>query len=131
MSKYARVAPGRMLGRPLDIERPFSNFDFIEKEFEGLPTIRRIMSQVRSQDGRTMIVEQLGDCDDLREENEDIRLKCPGFSESNLYPYPLSRQKTVLSKVDSSPYIKAVGTEGARRATGVPTAAPYTSAGVR
>ena len=48
-----------------------------------------------------------------------------------LYPYPLSRQKTVLSKVDSSPCIKAVGTEGARRATGVPTAAPYTSAGVR
>ena len=47
-----------------------------------------------------------------------------------LYPYPLSRQKTVLCKVDSSPCITAVGTEGARRATGVPTAAPYTSAGV-
>jgi hypothetical protein len=31
--------------------------------------------------------------------------------------------------VDSSPCIKAVGTEGARRATGVPTATPYTSDG--
>jgi energy-coupling factor transporter ATP-binding protein EcfA2 len=48
-----------------------------------------------------------------------------------VYPYPLSRQKTVLSKVELSTCIKAVGTEGARRATGVPTAAPYTSAGVR
>ncbi|MHC4750862.1 MAG: hypothetical protein ACYTFW_13425, partial [Planctomycetota bacterium] len=38
-----------------------------------------------------------------------------------VYTYPLSRQKTVLSKVDSSPCITAVGTEGARRATGVPT----------
>ena len=48
-----------------------------------------------------------------------------------LYPYPLSRQKLGVFKVDSSPSVKAVGTEGARRATGVPTATPYTSAGVR
>ena len=48
-----------------------------------------------------------------------------------LYPYPLSRQKLGVFKVDSSPFVKAVGTEGARRATGVPTATPYTSAGVR
>jgi len=47
-----------------------------------------------------------------------------------VYPYPLSRHKTGLLKVDPSPCIKAVGTEGARRATGVPTATPYTSAGV-
>jgi hypothetical protein len=48
-----------------------------------------------------------------------------------IYPYPLSKQKLRVFKVDSSPYVKAVGTEGARRATGVPTATPYTSAGVR
>ena len=49
-----------------------------------------------------------------------------------IYPYPLSRQKTGSFKVDSSPLVKAVGTEGARRAaTGVPTATPYISAGVR
>ena len=59
----------------------------------------------------------------------------PGFglwrSSHGLYPYPLSRQKTGVSKVDSSPSVKAGGTEGTRRATGVPTATPYTSAGVR
>jgi len=48
-----------------------------------------------------------------------------------VYPYPLSRQKLGVFKVDSSPCVKAVGTEGARRATGVPTATPYTSAGGR
>ncbi len=48
-----------------------------------------------------------------------------------IYTYPLSRQKLSVFKVDSSPCVKAVGTEGARRATGVPTATPYTSAGVR
>ncbi|MHC4595869.1 MAG: hypothetical protein ACYS19_13135, partial [Planctomycetota bacterium] len=40
---------------------------------------------------------------------------------SVIYPYPLSRQKLEVFKVDSSPSVKAVGTEGARRATGVPT----------
>jgi len=33
-----------------------------------------------------------------------------------LYPYPLSRQKTGIFKVDLSPSVKAVGTEGARAA---------------
>jgi len=47
-----------------------------------------------------------------------------------LYPYPLSRQKTGIFKVDLSPSVKAVGTERARRVTAVPTATPYTSAGV-
>ena len=48
-----------------------------------------------------------------------------------LYPYPLSRQKTELFKIELSPCVETVVTEGARRATGVTTAAKYTSAGVR
>jgi len=48
-----------------------------------------------------------------------------------IYPYPLSRQKTGEFKMDSPPFVTAVGTEGARRATGVPTATQYASAGVR
>ena len=48
-----------------------------------------------------------------------------------LYPYPLSRQKIGLFKIDSPPSITAVGTKGARRATEVPTATPCTVAGVR
>jgi hypothetical protein len=47
-----------------------------------------------------------------------------------VYPYPLSRQNFEVFKIDSSPFVTAVGTEGARRATGVPTAPRYTSAGV-
>jgi len=51
--------------------------------------------------------------------------------DSILYPYPLSRQKTAVLKVDLSPCVKAGGTEGVRRATAVPPATPYASAGVR
>jgi hypothetical protein len=54
-----------------------------------------------------------------------------GKEPASVYPYPLSRQKTDVFKVDSLPCIKAVGTEGAQRATGAPTATLYTSAGVR
>ena len=42
----------------------------------------------------------------------------------SVYPYPLSRQKTGEFKMDSPPTVTAVGTQGARRATGVPTATP-------
>jgi len=48
-----------------------------------------------------------------------------GANDGMLYPYPLSRQKTGVSKVDSSPCVKAGGTEGARRATAVPVATAY------
>jgi len=46
------------------------------------------------------------------------------FAEVAIYPYPLSRQKTGIFKMDSPPSVTAVGTQGARRATGVPTATP-------
>ena len=49
----------------------------------------------------------------------------------DLYPYLLSRQKTGISKVDSSPCIKAVGTLGARRATRVGAAFDYHSGRVK
>ncbi|MCK4374820.1 MAG: hypothetical protein KAX19_05800, partial [Candidatus Brocadiae bacterium] len=61
------------------IERPFSNFGYIEREFEGLATLRRIMSQVRQHDGRTMVVEDLQEAEDLRQEDEDIAKRFPGF----------------------------------------------------
>jgi len=70
------------------------------------------------------------DCGEKERSPEKICLRKVVLS-ALIYPYPLSRQKTGLFKVDSSPYVKAVGTKGARRATGVPTATPYTSAGVR
>jgi hypothetical protein len=36
-----------------------------------------------------------------------------------VYPYPLSRQKTGVFKVDLSPSVKTVGTEASRRAVAI------------
>jgi len=38
---------------------PFSNFDFVDGEFGGAPSIRRLFSQARSYGGRTLVVEDI------------------------------------------------------------------------
>lgn len=88
MEHYARTIQGKTGKKPdfIPITRPFSNFDFIEKTFAGLTPLRRIMSQVRQRgDARTMVIEELEEADDLREENEDIRIRYPNFSDSKAY----------------------------------------------
>ena len=50
-------------------------FDFVEHGFHGLNSLRRIMSQVRSLSGATMVVERLESSPDIIEENEDIKTR--------------------------------------------------------
>jgi hypothetical protein len=69
----------------MPIERPYSFFNLIETRFGGCQPLRRIFSQVRIQQGRTMVIEKLGDPDDLREENEDLRTRNPDFKSSAAY----------------------------------------------
>jgi hypothetical protein len=81
MPEFARRAQGKkpsFVDRVIDIQRPFSNFTFIDKTFPGLTPLRRIMSQVRHHGGKTMVVEELEVSDDLRQENEDIEVRFPG-----------------------------------------------------
>ena len=66
------------------IERPFSNFKFIDQNFDGLPSLRRIMSQVRQHKGLTMVEEILGTVQDLREENEDLTKRYGQAPDSNV-----------------------------------------------
>lgn len=54
------------------ITRPFSMFQFVEQSFAGLPSLQRIMSQIRTLGGATMVVEQLPLAKELQEENEDL-----------------------------------------------------------
>jgi len=77
---YARTIPANVL-KVIKMECPHSNFDLVDNEFGGLPPLRRIMSQVRKQKGRTMVWEEIQDSEDLKQENEDIRirLRCPDF----------------------------------------------------
>jgi hypothetical protein len=82
-NKYARTSLGSII-KILNIERPFSNFDFIENEFGEFPQLRRIMSQVRQHNGKSLIFEKVDESLDLCQENEDIikRSKCKVESQS-------------------------------------------------
>ncbi len=80
----ARYADTCGAPRIVDLRRPRSNFDMIEKECRGLVTMRRILSQVRQHRGSTAIIEDLNEPEEIREENEDIRLRFPGFISKRL-----------------------------------------------
>ncbi len=71
MSRYAREADAVEL-EVIPATKPFSNFDFIDRRFEGLLPLRRIFSQARLHGYQTLVVEQLRLTDDLREENDDL-----------------------------------------------------------
>lgn len=85
MVKYARIAQGVLCEDPVSIERPFSNYQFVESRFGGRFTLRRIMSQVRQLHGRTLIIEELEEADEIAEENEDLRKVVPGYCPGPTY----------------------------------------------
>ncbi|MFZ1072667.1 MAG: hypothetical protein WAO21_04450 [Verrucomicrobiia bacterium] len=84
MNRYARTSPGQSL-EIIPIERPYSFFHLIETRFGGCQPLRRIFSQVRMHNGQTMVIEKLGDPEDLREENTDLRTRNPDLKSSAAY----------------------------------------------
>ena len=81
MQKYARLARARDQ-EYVDMVRPESNFDFVEKRFSELLPLKRVLSLIRQHGERTIVVETLGPSKDFQEENEDLRRLCPNFSQS-------------------------------------------------
>ncbi len=81
---YARSAEAHGKTSYVDLRRPRSNFDLVETEYEGLTTLRRILSQVRQHDGCTAVIDDLGEPGEIREENEDARLRFPDFTPRKL-----------------------------------------------
>ena len=72
-------------------KRRFSNFDFIDERFpRAKRSLRRILSQARQADGKTIVIETLGSCADIVEENEDIARVCAGFRVEDSYCIRLS-----------------------------------------
>jgi hypothetical protein len=57
------------------MSRPFSNFGFVDDEFNGAVALKRIMSQVRRRGGRTIVWELLYGSTDVREEDDDLRVR--------------------------------------------------------
>jgi hypothetical protein len=84
VNRYARTSTGQSL-EIIPIERPYSFFHLIETRFGGCQPLRRIFSQVRMHNGQTMVIEKLGDPEDLREENTDLRTRNPDLKSSAAY----------------------------------------------
>jgi hypothetical protein len=79
VNRYARTCAGKSL-EIIPIERPYSFFQLIGTRFAGCQPLRRFFSQVRMHQGRTMVIEKLGAPEDLREENEDLRIRNPAMA---------------------------------------------------
>ncbi len=69
----ARKSVGQ-LEEILTIERPFSLFEYIDRHFPDVVPVQRIMSQIRTLGGNTMVVEKVENATDVAEENEDLAL---------------------------------------------------------
>lgn len=92
MNRYARTSAGVSL-EIITIERPFSFFKIAQERFTRCDPLRRIFSQVRLHDGKTMVIEKLGNPDDLREENEDLKKHSPDFTGSTAYRLSFFQKK--------------------------------------
>ena len=80
-------------------ERPFSNFDLVEKRFCGIPTMRRILSQARMHGARTIVIEEgLREASDLQEEDEDILALREHFNPDETEACRVSFFRAVVSK---------------------------------
>ena len=106
MGRYGRESLGQQLD-VVPIVRPFSNFSFIDKEFDGLWPLRRIFSQIRLLGGRTMVVEELDPdrADDLKLENEDVAKRYGSVSQSRVrrlsfFTKPFKTRRGMLSATD-------------------------------
>lgn len=99
MSAYARLSESidtpenEKFRTPINIDRPSSNFDFIDQIFPNLYTLRRIMSQVRRLDGKTMTVEEIVESRDIREENKEIAKEFKGAKPKGVYRLSFFKRK--------------------------------------
>jgi hypothetical protein len=84
MNRFARTSPSATL-EIVSVARPFSFFNLSAARFSECQPLRRLFSQVRMHQGRTMVIERLGTPEDLREENEDLRTRNPDLASSAAY----------------------------------------------
>lgn len=58
----------------IDVRRPFSNFDFVERQFGGSAPVRRLLSQARKASVQTLVLEVLKAGSDLQQDNAGMQL---------------------------------------------------------
>jgi len=97
MELFARAAPGSEV-RFLNLERPFSNFEFIEKELGESGPLRRIFSQIRQHDGKTLVIERINQAREIVEEDEDLKSLKSDFIKSEVLRLSFFKRKAQSEK---------------------------------
>ena len=77
------------LAEPSDIQLvsvapPFSNFDYVDHEFDGVPSIRRLFSQARSYGCQTLVVETIPPIGVIAEDDAELASLFPDFQRGGL-----------------------------------------------
>lgn len=80
-SRFVREAPCKVKAVRTPVGRPFSFYDFREDYFhKDMDSLARLLSQVRRLGADIMYLERptVSDCEDMIEENEDLRIRFDG-----------------------------------------------------
>ena len=72
------------LARPVAVvctstEQPFSNFDFVDRHFQGSPPIRRLFSRARSRKFKTVVMEAIPAEGAVADEVEELKALCSDY----------------------------------------------------
>src|SRR6266581_690119 len=82
--KEAGLAKAAGTPRFINLKAPFSNFDYVDKHFDGETAIRRLFSQARSHGSKTLIVEGIKAEGVLLSENREISRMHPDYKMTGL-----------------------------------------------
>jgi hypothetical protein len=83
------------------LDRPFSNFEFVEDRFSGSAPIRKLFSASRCRHAHSIILEKVPAAGTLAEENEDLLAMAPDFAHETVYR--ISFWQEPLAEDGSSP----------------------------
>jgi hypothetical protein len=83
-----RSAPGKTVEwLETGLDRHFSNFLFVERNYGSDPVMRRVLSLARKLQYRSLLIEEISeaDCPLLAEENAALRVRHPDYNGSNVH----------------------------------------------
>src|SRR5436305_850594 len=89
----SHLAAPRSVAKPILLGRPFSSYHHVDRVYGGPLPIRRLFAQSRMLGGETLLVEEVPAEGLVREENEQIRFRHPGYQPGRLHRLTFWRQR--------------------------------------
>lgn len=84
MNLYSRKSYAKNF-KILSVSRPFSFFEFVENQFGNVSPLKRILSQARQLNCKTLVFETLYNSSHVVEEDEDLGIYTPNFIKSTTF----------------------------------------------